>query len=155
MCLKLAQPVKIAERFAGMSPAGLARQTAADLPMEIWAKVFHQVGPKPHSDRFPPLFTASADLATQSHFCHLPLVCKRFRDVSQQHPELPSCVDLEQGLSSTQLASLTAWLQPRAAKVQSLLSACEDQQVIEQVFRVLCQASSSLAQISCRVACST
>ena len=126
------------------------RTIAAELPLEVWAKVFAHLQPRSPSKYQPFVRVQYYDLAAQSRLCQLPSVCKSFKDVFKQHPELPCHVFLKEHFPVPLLPSLISWLQHRNTSIQSLTSACKDIQVMEEVCKALAGPWSRLAAISCK-----
>ena len=101
-----------------------------ELSNDLWAKIFShlQVQMEPtvvEAARLAILEETNTDAGSYLCFHKLRLVCKRFRHIFQEHPDLSAFLFLHDDFDSDSLPSLMRWLQLTHSSVQSFIATCD------------------------------
>ncbi len=123
-------------------------RSALSLSSDLWAKVLVHLHEGQEITRY---LADNRERESQAQLLQLKLVCKQFKGVYKDHPELVSRLYVHEAFAVRSLPGLLAWLDQYKSPIQRLESRCENP-LVDRVLDGLVSAFSSMKTIDvCRV----
>ena len=128
------------QRISGKLPVGCLMGGVAEIPLDVWAKVFRRL-------QVPDSVIHGVVPPVPVKYWQLPLVCQTFKNVFSKHAELASRFAITQQPSASSQPSLLAWLKAHARHLQFVDISCWPV-TIADCLTALAQPWSSITSVS-------